>query len=70
MTIREWCERTNNVFNDSTMLRIYQTSKLPIWVVAGSIPDELARREMKWATVTRINPDNMSFQEVKVKVYD
>lgn len=66
MTIRDWCSGTSNVYYGSTVFIISQVGKRPIRAVAGSIPDELARRETRWIAVTRINPDNLNFQEVAV----
>lgn len=68
MTIRDWCSNTMNVYYGSTVFTINQTGKRPIRAVAGCIPDELLRRDVRWITVTRINPDNMGFKEVAVKL--
>lgn len=68
MTIRDWCSHTANVFYGATVFTIYRTGKQPVRAVAGCIPDELARREVLWITVTKINPDTMGFHEVAVTV--
>ena len=68
MTVREWCSHTANVFYGATMFTIYRTGKRSVRAVAGCIPDELARREVLWITVTKINPDNMGFLEVEVRL--
>lgn len=66
MTIRDWCSHTANVFYGATMFTIYRTGKQSVRAVAGCIPDELARREVLWITVTKINPDTLGFIEVAV----
>ena len=68
MTIRDWCSYTANVFYGATVFTIYRTGKQSVRAVAGCIPDELARREVRWITVTKINPDTMGFHEVAVTV--
>lgn len=68
MTVREWCSHTANVLYGATVFTIYRTGKQPVRAVAGRIPDELARLDALWITVTKINPDTMCFREVKVMI--
>lgn len=68
MTIRDWCSHTSNVFYGATVFTIYRTGKQSVRAVAGCIPDELARRDVLWITVTKINPDTMGFHEVAVTI--
>ena len=70
MTIRDWCSSTNNVFYGATFLTIYQTGKQPIRAVVGIIPEDIAKSNVSWIRVTKVNPDTLTFLEAEVMIHD
>ncbi len=66
MTIREWCSSTNNVFYGATQILVYRKGCNPVSMVVGVLPEHIARREVEWVRVNKINPDTMTFLEVEV----
>ena len=71
MTIRDWCSSTTNVsYAGATVIIIYQTGKPPIRSVAGNIPADVAKCNVGWIYVSKINPDTLTFLEVEVVIND
>lgn len=70
MTIRDWCSSTTNVLYGATVFIIYQTGKQPIRSVAGNISADVAKCNVGWFAVRKVNPDTLTFLEVEVMIND
>lgn len=70
MTLREWCSYTSNVIYGRTMITIYRTGERPYKVVAGCVPEGLAKRPVEFVTIKKVNPETLVCWEVEVKLDD